>query len=36
MLIGLFLSKDKKTTGGIATYYQSGKFAILVKFQPNV
>lgn len=36
MLIGLFLSKDKKTTGGIATYYQSGKFAVLVKFQPNV
>lgn len=36
MLIGSFLSKDKKTAGGIATFYQDNKFSILVIFQPNV
>lgn len=34
MLIGEFISKDNKTKGAIATYYQDGQFSILMQFDP--
>lgn len=34
MLINTFTSKDKKTMGGIGTYYDNNEFQILIKFTP--
>lgn len=34
MLINTFTSKDRKTMGGIGTYYDNNEFQILIKFTP--